>query len=106
MKLEKALYLSSLFDLYGSLLTKKQGEVFKLYYFDDISLSEIAEISNITKQAVKDTLDKCENLLNYYETNLKLYEKLEKDNSNEMKLEKQTKRLKEQRIRQSMPNSF
>ncbi len=71
------IYLGSLFDLYGKMLTKKQQQIFKCYYFDDISLSEIAEINKVTKQAVKDCLDKTEKLLLEYEENLKFYDKLQ-----------------------------
>lgn len=78
MKLEKAIYLGELFDLYGALLTQKQQQIFRCYYFDDISLSEIAEFSNISKQAVKDSLDKSEKLLTNYEDKLKLYQKQQK----------------------------
>ena len=41
--LEKSFYINELFDLYGSLLTKKQQEIIELYYCDDLSLSEITE---------------------------------------------------------------
>ena len=78
MKLEKVIYLGSLFDLYGNLLTQKQQQIFKCYYFDDISLSEIAQINAITKQAVKECLDKTEKLLLLYEEKLKFYSKLRK----------------------------
>lgn len=76
MKLEKAIELSNLFDIYNPLLTNRQKEVFKCYYFDDISLAEIAEINHITKQAVKDCLDKTEKLLLSYEQKLKIHQKL------------------------------
>lgn len=77
MKLEKAIYLNNLFDLYGALLTEKQQQIFKCYYFDDISLSEIGEIYFISKQAVKDCLDKVEKILNDYEQKLKIKSKLD-----------------------------
>lgn len=77
MKLEKAIQLSSLFDIYGTLLTFRQQQVFKCYYFDDISLGEIADILGITKQAVKDCLDKAEKILLDYENKLKIGQKLE-----------------------------
>lgn len=76
MKLEKVIYLGSLFDLYGEMLTAKQQQIFKCYYFDDISLSEIAQINKITKQAVKDCLDKTEKLLLNFEQKLKFNSKL------------------------------
>ena len=77
MKLEKAIQLSSLFDIYGTLLTSRQQQVFRCYYFDDISLGEIADILDITKQAVKDCLDKAEKILLDYESKLKIGQKLE-----------------------------
>lgn len=79
MKLEKTIYLSSLFDLYGSLLTERKQEIFKCYYFEDISLNEIAQIYDITKQAVKDCLDSVEKSLLNYEKKLHIEEKLKKE---------------------------
>ncbi len=78
MKLEKAIYLNQLFDLYGTLLTDKQQQIFKCYYFDDISLSEIAQINQVSKQAVKDSLDKTEKILRSYEDKIKLLDKQQK----------------------------
>ena len=57
IELEKSIYINELYDLYGSLLTKKQQEIIELYYCDDLSLSEISE------------------QLENYEKNLKLYQK-------------------------------
>lgn len=76
MGLEKRIELTNLFDIYGDLLTQKQQQIFKCYYFDDISLSEIAQLLNITKQAVKDALTKCQNTLITYENTLKIHQKL------------------------------
>ena len=81
MNLEKRLELAKLFDIYGNLLTKKQQKVFKCYYFDDISLSEIAELLSVTKQAVKDSLSKSESILMEYESALKINQKLLKQQS-------------------------
>lgn len=41
-----------LFDIYAPLLTEKQRDTLDLYYNDDLSLGEIAEQSDITRQAV------------------------------------------------------
>lgn len=79
MKLEKLILLNNLFDLYGVLLTQKQQQIFRCYYFDDISLSEIAQMNNISKQAVKDSLDKSQKLLYYYEDKLKIHSRLLKE---------------------------
>ena len=41
--LEKKNKYNHLYDYYGSLLTSKQQEYFTSYYFDDMSLAEIAD---------------------------------------------------------------
>ena len=78
--LEKKNKYNKLFDFYGSLLTVKQQEYFTQYYFEDLSLAEIAEIYNVSRNAVYDQLNKIYNLLDYYEANLKLSSKYEKYN--------------------------
>jgi RNA polymerase sigma factor (sigma-70 family) len=73
--LEKKNKYNQLFDYYGCLLTVKQQEYFTSYYFDDLSLSEIASIYNISRNAVHDQLKKIYDLLDYYEENLHLFSK-------------------------------
>lgn len=51
-------------DLYGKLLTPKQLEFLNDYYNNDLSLSEIAENNEITRQAVRDIIKKGEKKLN------------------------------------------
>lgn len=63
--------ISILRDFYGSLLTKKQDEMLKLRYDDDLSFGEIAEILEVSRQAVLDSLNKGEKHLAEYEENLK-----------------------------------
>lgn len=75
MELEKSIYVNELYDLYGSLLTKKQQEIIELYYCDDLSLSEISEQYNISRNAVYDCLKKGIKQLENYEKELKLLEK-------------------------------
>ena len=41
--MDKEIYLSGLYDYYGELLTEKQKEYFECYYFENLSLAEIAE---------------------------------------------------------------
>lgn len=72
------IYLCTLFDYYGDLLTDKQKEYFKDYYFDNLSLSEISENNNISRNAVHKTLKEAEDKLLYYEENLKLLNKSKK----------------------------
>ncbi|MCL2565281.1 MAG: DNA-binding protein [Defluviitaleaceae bacterium] len=68
------LYKSLLYDYYNGLLTDKQREIYAMYYHNDMSLSEIAENSDTTPQAVSDMLKRVNKLLVKYEDNLKLVE--------------------------------
>lgn len=61
-----------LLDFYGELLTERQRQVAELYYGEDLSLSEVAEIAGITRQGVRDSLHKSVALLQGYEAKLKL----------------------------------
>ena len=68
--IEKNVKISILCDLYGKLLTEKQLELLNDYYNRDLSLSEIAENNNITRQAVRDNIKKGEKKLFEYEEKL------------------------------------
>lgn len=61
-----------LYDIYGNLLTKKQSEIFEEYYLYNLSLREIANNRNISYQAVSDSIRKTENMLNNFESNIKM----------------------------------
>lgn len=65
-------------DFYGSLLTKQQEEIIKMYYYDDLSITEISEIFGISRQAVLDSIKKTEEKLIQFETKLKMCEKTTK----------------------------
>ena len=75
--MKELVYYTMLYDIYGNLLTKKQKEYFEEYYFKNLSLSELAEKYNISRNAIhkqlKDTINKLEN----YEKNLNLQKKNE-----------------------------
>lgn len=75
--LEKTMRLNYLFDFYQALLTPKQREYMEMYYLDDFSLVEIAQIANVSRQAVYDNIKRTESILNSYENKLHLYEKFE-----------------------------
>lgn len=73
--MEKNIEMSMLCQTYGKLLTKKQYDVLNDYYNNDLSLSEIAENLEITRQAVRDNLKKGENKLLEYEKKLGIMKK-------------------------------
>lgn len=73
--MEKNVKISMLCQIYGKLLTKKQLEILTDYYNNDLSLSEIAENNQITRQAVRDIIKKGENKLFKLEEKLLFMEK-------------------------------
>jgi predicted DNA-binding protein YlxM (UPF0122 family) len=64
-----------LFDFYGELLTEKQKQAYELHFNEDLSLAEIADIMDISRQAVHDNLKKCDRQLQKYEEKLSLVRK-------------------------------
>ena len=58
-----ALEIVLLYDYYGNLLTDRQRECFEMRYYQDLSLGEIGEILNISRQGVHDNLIRTEALL-------------------------------------------
>ena len=54
---------SMLLDFYGELLTDKQRECYDLHYNEDLSLSEIAEQSGISRQGVWDNIRRAESAM-------------------------------------------
>ena len=90
--MEKRDYLIILYDLYGELLNDKQQQYFEEYYFNNLSLGEISENLNISRNAVHKSLQSIEEKLQFYEKKLKLYKKskiiydiIEKESSQEIK---------------------
>lgn len=56
--LEEREKLINLFEKYGNLLPQSQKQVFQLYFIEDISQVEIADIIATSRQAVNDALKK------------------------------------------------
>ena len=78
--MDKRQELIDLYDIYKKLLTPSKQECFEFYYFEDLSLSEIAEIKKISKSYIGKNLNDVEKKLYQYESILKinrLYKEIE-----------------------------
>lgn len=73
--MEKLAKRALLVDFYGPLLTEKQRNVWDLHYQQDLSLSEIAEVEHISRQAIHDLLKRTERILTEYEDKLGLVQR-------------------------------
>ncbi|MCD8198618.1 MAG: DNA-binding protein, partial [Phascolarctobacterium sp.] len=81
--LARRIRFGRLFDIYGGLLTRKQQQCLKFYFYDDLSLAEIAEELDVSRQAVHDILKRSEQLLERHENRLEL---LLRENSEKKRL--------------------
>lgn len=72
------IYYATLFDYYGELFTNKQKEYFIDYYFNNLTLQEIADNNNVSKNAVHKNIKDITKKLDYYEEKLNLYSNKEK----------------------------
>ena len=72
---DKSVYMSKLLSCYESVLNDRQREILSLHYDDDLSLSEIAEQCDISKQGVSQCLKKAEEDIVELEEKLHLLEK-------------------------------
>ncbi len=91
--MEDYIYYSALFDYYGKLLTEKEQEYFKDYFFDNLSLQEIADNYQVSKNAISKSIKETKEKLNIYEEKLKLFHNKERihmllSNDEYLKIEK------------------
>ncbi len=94
--MEKVIYLNLLFDIYGCLLTEKQQNYFKDYYFNNLSYGEIASKYNISRNAIFRQLKLIEKKLLFYEEKLQINDKKQKINDIiELVKDKEIKRVME-----------
>ncbi len=74
-RLEEHLYYNTLFDIYGNLLNEREKEIFTLSYIEDLSLQEIADVKQVSKTAIGNTLTTIHKKLDHYEESIKVYQK-------------------------------
>ena len=67
--------VSLLMDYYGCLLTEKQINIMNMYFNEDLSLAEIAEINHTSRQAIHDLIKRCYKQLVVHEEKLGLLQK-------------------------------
>lgn len=91
---EYDLYIISLYDTYNSLLTDKQKMYFEDYYFNNLSLSEMSENYEVSRNAIHKQIKEVNNKLEDFELKLKIKEKnsklkelINKINDSKLKLE-------------------
>lgn len=75
--MEKTLRMNLLFDFYGPLLTERQRDVFRMYFQYDLSLGEIGEQLEVSRQAIYDLLRRVQVSLEDFEDKLRLVERHE-----------------------------
>lgn len=66
----KDLGITILLDVYGQLLTEKQRFAIDMYYNEDLSLAEIADEIDISRQGIRDSIKQGEKHLAEYERQL------------------------------------
>ncbi len=96
--MEDVFYYNELYDLYNSLLTDKQKEYYEGYYFNDLSLSEMAEDYDVSRNAIFKQVHNVVEKLIEYENKLHLYEKKNKlleiiDKTDDKKIKKELEEL-------------
>lgn len=97
--MEDFIYFNDLYDLYGCLLTEKQQKYFEDYYFNNLSLSEMAENYNVSRNAISKQLHNIIKKLENFDDKLDLLNKKDK-------LESISKRIEEVSIRRELEDIF
>ena len=104
--MEKNVKVSILLEIYGELLTKTQYQFLDDYYNSDLSLSEIAEKKNITRQAVRTILVKSKKKLQEYEEHLQFMQKEKAIKELTQKLEKTNINKEQKQIIEQINNEL
>lgn len=73
--MQEMIYYNNLYDHYKELLTPKQRKYFEDYYFQNLSLSEMAENYEVSRNAIYKQLQIVLKKLDQYEEKLGLFKK-------------------------------
>lgn len=93
--MEENIYLTKLFDYYGCLLTEKQQQYFTDYYMENLSITEISENNNVSRNAAYKQIKDAENNLLNYENKLHLALK-------ELKIKELLKNINDEKIKEEI----
>ena len=86
-----------LFDYYGDLLSDSQKNYFESYYFDNLSLAEIGENYNVSRNAVSKDLKLATEKLNNFEDKLKII-------TRDDKLRKLASKIEDNKLKEEIMN--
>ena len=94
--MEFRFFIIDLYDIYGELLTEKQKLYFEDYYFNNLTLSEISENYNVSRNAIHKQIKETEEKLNHFENilNIRKKNKKIKEFSNKLDSDKKEELLK------------
>ena len=76
--MEDVIYYNELYDLYNELLTEKQKKYFEDYYFNNLSLGEMADLYKVSRNAIFKQIHNVTNKLEGYDKKLGLLDKKKK----------------------------
>lgn len=72
--MEEFLYYNELFIIYGKLLNESNQRYYKLYYEENLTLQEIADLEQVSKSYIGNVIKKTSEKLNEYESLMHIYE--------------------------------
>lgn len=76
--MEELVYYSELFDIYKGVLTEKQVEVFEDYFFENLTIEEIAKNKNVSKNAISKSILSIKKILDSSEEKMHVLEYMNK----------------------------
>ncbi len=76
--MEDFVYYNYLLDIYGFLLTEKNEKIFSLYYGENLTMQEIADMLGVSKSFIGSSIKKSEKKLQELESKLQILSNQEK----------------------------